>query len=198
MLQNSRTVQLVLLGFFITVAGYNMLSIFITFLLSSIWHAILDNFRPISVWGADLALYYLITKKSLGEPWTVFSWVELGGMFVLFFGTAVYNGSIRLCCFKYDRDSAAEGQSAGEDDFLQTSVGQPDNMFSPKIRAPVDLASPSLIRSPLINSSNVAARRMAAAQRTRSLTSQVNGGSPSAPLVIKTGATFVIPPGNGV
>jgi hypothetical protein len=32
--------------------------VFITKLLSSVWHAILDNFRPVAVWAADLALFY--------------------------------------------------------------------------------------------------------------------------------------------
>ena len=124
MLRNSRQVQLVLLGFFLTVAGYNMLSIYVTYLLSSIWHAILDNFRPISVWGADLALYYVVTARiggNLGEPWTFFSYIELAGMLVLFIGTAVYNGSIKLCCFHYaDVDTDSGGtmglQLDGEND----------------------------------------------------------------------------------
>jgi hypothetical protein len=33
------------------VACYNIFAIYVTHFLSSVWHAILDNFRPISVWG---------------------------------------------------------------------------------------------------------------------------------------------------
>ena len=71
----------------------------ITYMLNSVWHAILDNFRPITVWGLDLFIFYFITVK-LGEPWTIYSYVQLLGMFILLYGTAVYNapnpGSIKL------------------------------------------------------------------------------------------------------
>ena len=33
------------------VAAYNIFAVYVTHFLSSVWHAILDNFRPISVWG---------------------------------------------------------------------------------------------------------------------------------------------------
>jgi hypothetical protein len=63
--------------------------------------AILDNFRPITVWGTDMFIYYAIAESgNFGEPWTQWSWVQLLGMAVLLFGTAVYNapnpGSVRL------------------------------------------------------------------------------------------------------
>jgi hypothetical protein len=75
--------------------------VLVTFLLSSVWHAILDNFRPITVWGTDLFIFYVITQAGdYGEEWTKYSWVQVVGMFVLLYGTAVYNapnaGSVRL------------------------------------------------------------------------------------------------------
>ena len=65
------------------------------------WHAILDNFRPITVWGTDLFIFYVVTSSGdFGEQWTQWSWIQVGGMFVLLYGTAVYNapnpGSVRL------------------------------------------------------------------------------------------------------
>jgi hypothetical protein len=63
MLSNSPAIQLVLLIFVVTVALYNVAALYVTALLSAIWHAILDNFRPIAVWGADLLLFYYITDK---------------------------------------------------------------------------------------------------------------------------------------
>jgi hypothetical protein len=76
------------------VSAYNIFAVFVTHFLSSIAHAILDGFRPVTVWGTDLAIYYLITHGQYGEAWTRFSWLQFGGMCLLFFGTAVYNGSI--------------------------------------------------------------------------------------------------------
>mmetsp|Transcript_10090 Transcript_10090/g.15285 ORF Transcript_10090/g.15285 Transcript_10090/m.15285 type:complete len:456 (+) Transcript_10090:88-1455(+) len=99
MVQNSPAIQWMFLLYFLSIFLYNMLACLVTFMLNSVWHAILDNFRPITVWGTDLFIYYLITT-SFGESWTVWSWMQLAGMMVLLYGTAVYNapnaGSIKL------------------------------------------------------------------------------------------------------
>ena len=84
-------------------------------MLSSIWHAILDNFRPITVWCTDMFIYYAIpTREEFGEPWTGYSWLQAAGMVVLLYGTAVYNapnaGSILLkgewyhICFDFSHE----------------------------------------------------------------------------------------------
>jgi len=99
MLQNSEDLRFMFLLYFLSIFFYNMLAVLVTFMLNSVWHAILDNFRPITVWGTDLFIYYLITT-SFGEQWTIWSYVQLLGMVVLLYGTAVYNapnsGSIKL------------------------------------------------------------------------------------------------------
>jgi len=53
------------------------------------------------VWSTDLFIFYVISQSGdLGEPWTKWSFIQLTGMFVLFYGTAVYNapnpGSLKL------------------------------------------------------------------------------------------------------
>ncbi|EOD05612.1 hypothetical protein EMIHUDRAFT_220045 [Emiliania huxleyi CCMP1516] len=75
----------------------NSLSIVITYMLSSVWHAILDNFRPVFVWISSLIIFYLVSSGTAGEEWTwPASYVQLLGTVVLLFGTAVYNGSVAL------------------------------------------------------------------------------------------------------
>ena len=100
MVMNTPTIQWAFFIYFIAIFGYNLFAVLVTFLLNSIWHAILDNFRPISVWLADLAIFYIFTGKSFGEPWTPYSYIQLFGMFVLLYGTSIYNaphaGSIQL------------------------------------------------------------------------------------------------------
>ena len=49
---------------------------------SAIWHTILYNFRPVSVWGTDLLIFYVITGGSFGEAWTPYSWLQLFGTLV--------------------------------------------------------------------------------------------------------------------
>ena len=72
------------LFYFLSIFFYNALAVLVTFMLNSVWHAILDNFRPITVWGTDLFIFYFVTT-SFGEKWTVWSWVQLGGMVILFY-----------------------------------------------------------------------------------------------------------------
>ncbi len=38
------------ISFVVTVTIYNCMVVYVTKYLSAIWHAILDNFRPISIW----------------------------------------------------------------------------------------------------------------------------------------------------
>jgi len=99
MIKNSFTVQWVFITYFLSVFLYNFFAVLVTLMLNSVWHAILDNFRPITVWGVDMFIFYSITA-SLGEPWTKWSFIQMSGMFVLFYGTAIYNapnpGSLKL------------------------------------------------------------------------------------------------------
>jgi len=101
----------------------------VTYSLSSVWHSILDNFRPTTVWVTDLFIYYAITRD-FGEKWEDGpSWIQLGGLILLFYGTALYNApdplSVRLegqwysCCIDLsdeyeDIDSESEREERGE------------------------------------------------------------------------------------
>jgi hypothetical protein len=101
MFVNSRTIQSAFVVYFFAIFLYNFFAVLVTFLLNSVWHAILDNFRPITVWITDLFIFYAITTSGdFGEPWTKWSWVQVCGMAILLYGTAVYNapnaGSVRL------------------------------------------------------------------------------------------------------
>lgn len=101
MFMNSKTIQWAFVIYFFAIFGYNMFAVLVTFMLSSVWHAILDNFRPITVWGTDLFIFYVITKAGdFGEPWTSYSWLQAVGMMILLYGTAIYNapnaGSVKL------------------------------------------------------------------------------------------------------
>ena len=75
MAKSSPGLQYALWGFFVSVALYNIMAVYLTHLMSSVWHAILDCFRPVSVWGTDLLIFYVISSGSFGEPWTNWRYV---------------------------------------------------------------------------------------------------------------------------
>ncbi|OQR81474.1 drug metabolite transporter superfamily, partial [Thraustotheca clavata] len=84
-----------------SITGFNIASIYVTYFLDSVWRSILVNFRPVAVWLASLFCYYVATNGGYGEAWTAWSWMQLGGMLLLFFGTAMYNANIRFKCYDY-------------------------------------------------------------------------------------------------
>lgn len=87
---------ILLSSFVLVIFLYNIFCIYITFLLSSIYHCIMDNSRPVSVWVAGLILYY--TFGVVGQPWGTGDWFQLLAMALMFFGTAVYGGQVQLPC----------------------------------------------------------------------------------------------------
>mmetsp|Transcript_38272 Transcript_38272/g.42323 ORF Transcript_38272/g.42323 Transcript_38272/m.42323 type:complete len:466 (+) Transcript_38272:61-1458(+) len=100
MIRNTPSIQLMFGVYFVAIFSYNLFAVLVTYLLNSIWHAILDNFRPITIWLVDLFICYNV-DSNFGEEWTnPYSWFQLMGMAVLLYGTAVYNaphpGSIWL------------------------------------------------------------------------------------------------------
>ena len=90
MFVNSKNIQVAFGIYFFTIFMYNVFAVLVTFQLSSIWHAILDNFRPITVWATDLFIFYYINPL-FGEVWTKYSVLQVVGMVVLVYGTAIYN-----------------------------------------------------------------------------------------------------------
>lgn len=132
---NSTNIQIVLVLFTVTVFLYNIFCIYVTFLLDSVWHSILDNFRPVSVWATDLLLFYVFTNGRFGEEWSQGSYLQLIGLILLFVGTAVYNKTIQLPGFDYsDIDDS--------NDYIDVEVnGTPGNLQT----------TPYLARSPLLN-----------------------------------------------
>jgi len=96
MVMNSPTVFYLALAFCVLVFILNSFSVLVTYMMSSVWHAILDNFRPVTIWVVQLTIYYSFSHGQYGESWTDGSYLQLAGMCLLLGGTAVYNGSIKV------------------------------------------------------------------------------------------------------
>ena len=137
MIRSSPKLYALTICFVLTVTCYNCAVIYVTKFLSAIWHAILDNFRPVTIWGLDLCLYYiLLPGQGYGEAWTQYSWLQLVGLLVLFLGTAIYNGSFPYANYGDKEYTALNGSSKQAD---------------PLMAIPIAMASPALTRSPLIH-----------------------------------------------
>ena len=141
MFRNSQDIQRMFLLYFVAIFSYNLLAVLVTYMLDSVWHAILDNFRPISVWGVDLALFYVVTSGAFGEAWAYpGSYVQVAALGVLLYGTAVYNGSVKVPGCSYPPDA------------------QPQLLSPMVVRASPALASSQVMKSPLIHGTPLSRR----------------------------------------
>jgi hypothetical protein len=102
MVGSSHEIQVTLFWYVSFIFAYNLLAIMVTKKLDSVWHSILDLFRPGTVWGFDLFLYYSswAGEQAYGEPWVAgcSTW-QLLGLFMLLLSTAVYAEIIPLPSF---------------------------------------------------------------------------------------------------
>jgi len=172
MIKSSTTLQIMLIVYFLFVFGYNIFAIYVTFLLSSIWHAILENFRPMAVWIIGLALYYVITAGRFGEKWTGWSFMELAGMIAMMFGTAVYDGQIRLSFLHYPADAPTPSTAP--------LAADPEAQSA--------LSTPKLISSPLLTRNVARAQRLSSFSKISNLAGPVLHGRSASGSYYDTGA----------
>ena len=155
MLTHSNLLFTVFFFFFLTVFGYNLFGILVTFMLHSVWRAILDNFRPVTVWGSSLAIYYYISPN-FGEQWYSSSWIQVVGLFVLLYGTAIYNapnaGSIELkgqwWAFFFDFSDEYEVVDEWEDGFDEDTAVELKSLPSPFLHSPYLRSTPTQRSTP--------------------------------------------------
>ena len=66
MFYNSKTIQYAFAIYFFVIFSYNFLAVLVTFALNSVWHAILDNFRPIVSFALAPAIILEISNIIVG------------------------------------------------------------------------------------------------------------------------------------
>lgn len=113
-LSNSTELMIMSFGYFLTILAYNISCNFVTQTLSAVVRSILEACRTLGVWAASLALYYWFNAKSVGESWSPWSWLELGGFAVLLLGTLSYKGLVKLPWVGEEEYKAAEAAEAAE------------------------------------------------------------------------------------
>lgn len=75
---------------------YNWVGNMITKYLNAVARSMLEACRTIGVWSVGLFIYYVMGNHSIGEQWTNWSFLELGGFFLLVYGTLAYKDIIPI------------------------------------------------------------------------------------------------------
>jgi len=89
MMGNSPPLVALVVFYSISLAFMNNYSQVVSKYLSAIHRMLLNTSRVVLVWVIDLIIYYCFSKAN-GEAWDVYSWMQLGGFFMLIAGSAVY------------------------------------------------------------------------------------------------------------
>jgi type II secretory pathway pseudopilin PulG len=110
MIGNSPTllVWCILYVFFILL--YNVTGMFVTNITSAVVRTILEGLRTLCIWIVQLIIFYSVrasgseSGSTIGEEWTIWSWMQLAGFLLLFTGMLLYNKIIKIPIFKYPSD----------------------------------------------------------------------------------------------
>merc|ERR1711974_512195 len=101
MLMRSCLLVWLTLGLQVATAVLNVSGILTAKYLNSVHRLLLDSLRSAVVWAFGLWMHCLWDGTSMvGEPWTLYSYFQMGGFCLMVFGQLVYGDLIVLPCFK--------------------------------------------------------------------------------------------------
>ncbi|CAD7971146.1 unnamed protein product [Amoebophrya sp. A25] len=133
MLKNSSSLLFLTFLYCITCSLYNFCGMSITRYLSAVHRTMLDAWRTMVVWLVGIVYYYAVDPTSdFGEPWTVYSYLQLLGFIVLIFGQLIYGGLLRLeALFAYPEESVANDEKGCKYEEFISPTAQMNNVMSP-------------------------------------------------------------------
>eukprot|EP00033_Pygsuia_biforma_P001279 GCRY01001446.1.p1 GENE.GCRY01001446.1~~GCRY01001446.1.p1 ORF type:complete len:416 (+),score=89.56 GCRY01001446.1:71-1249(+) len=100
MIKNSPTIMVFVICYVSVILFFNLFGMYITEVTQSLTRNILESVRTLLLWAVMLFLHYEAASY-YGEGWGKWSYLELGGFFVLFFGLMIYNSALKLPWFDY-------------------------------------------------------------------------------------------------
>lgn len=103
--QSSTLISLFCLFPFVTCVA-SIASVVVTKRLSAMHNAFISVARVGLIWSIELILFYTSEAnigRKVGEPWTDYSWLKLGGFLVVVFSSLLFDEDIKIpCLFNYD------------------------------------------------------------------------------------------------
>lgn len=111
MVKDNPTILIFCFTFIVFIGSYNVAAVFVIQLSNAVIRSILENFRTLCIWFFQLIIHYSLQgtafgnqHASIGEEWSIWSYMQLSGFILLFSGTMVYNQVLQLPFFKYSDD----------------------------------------------------------------------------------------------
>lgn len=91
MVNNSPTLQKVVVIYLVSVFTYNISAMMVTYNLSAVHRTLLEASRTAVVWAVDLVIHALYPTSGFGESWNSWSYLQLLGFVMLVLGQATYS-----------------------------------------------------------------------------------------------------------
>ena len=103
MLKNNMNIILLLIIIIFLVGAFNIFAMIITDQLNAVVSTILQGFRALSIWIVQLAIYYIFSSGNtvVGEKLTPYSYLQLIGFLILFYGSLTYKKILPLPFIEY-------------------------------------------------------------------------------------------------
>ncbi|KAJ6232494.1 solute carrier family 35 member f6 [Anaeramoeba flamelloides] len=94
MISNNWFLALMVVLYWLSIAFYNFFSLTFAKQLSTVHRTLIDTCRTLCVWLVEILIG--ISKPKYGETWSKWSFLQLGGFFLLVLGTAIHHGVLKL------------------------------------------------------------------------------------------------------
>lgn len=101
MITNSRTVEACVLVYLFSCGTFNATGIAVTGALSAVHRMMLDASRTMVIWAFGLTWHAYYPDSPIGEAWTPYSYMQLGGFVVLVLGQSIYGEVLKVPCLEY-------------------------------------------------------------------------------------------------
>lgn len=108
MIGNSNILIVFVIVYIFVILAYNITAMYVTNITSAVMRTILEGLRTLCIWIVQLIIFYAIqgTKygnehPSLGEEWSIWSYMQMAGFLLLFTGMLLYNRIIEIPIFNY-------------------------------------------------------------------------------------------------
>jgi hypothetical protein len=116
------------------ILGLNTFAMVVTHITNAVMRTITESLRTLCVWAVQLVLFYSIQKSeyghhhpTLGESWSVWSWLQLVGFGLLITGMLGYNKTIRFPFFEYPEEPVIEPMSDSTSKLNAESITRPQD-----------------------------------------------------------------------
>lgn len=114
-ISHSKSLLTFILIYLCSIAVYNFCGLSVAKKLTTIHRTLVDATTTVLIWIIEIICYYA-GAQDFGEGWDVWSWLEVGGFFLLFLGSSIYNRLLIIPCFYYPPIVKESEEREGEDE----------------------------------------------------------------------------------